>query len=120
MMKKVTVVIRQREISKFFPQGFQLTLENGASTIDAIKAVDEEIKGKVGAFPVEKYKSLLQMVYHSDEKRFYKQVAIHAHVKSRPINVRDNPTSPLPDEATVILIPEDGCQTDWEEPVKKG
>jgi hypothetical protein len=116
-MKKVTLIIRQREINKLFPHGFQLTLKDEASIIDAIKAVDEEIKRKVGSFPVEKYKSLLRMVYHPSEKRFYKQVAVHANVNSKPINVRENPTASLPDETTVILIPENGCQTDWEEPI---
>jgi len=116
-MKRVTVIIRQREINKLFPQVFQLTLKDEASIIEAIKAVDEEIKKKAGDFPIGKYKSLLHMVYHPGEKRFYKQVAIHAHVKSKPINVRENLTAPLPDETTVILIPENGCQTDWEEPI---
>ncbi|MEM2045548.1 MAG: hypothetical protein QXO20_05150 [Candidatus Bathyarchaeia archaeon] len=117
VMKRVTVVIRQREISKFFPQAFQLTLKKEASIIDAIKAVDEEIRRKLGVFPVEKYESLLQMVYHPIKNRFYKQVAIHANVKTKPINIRENITAPLPDETTVILIPENGCQTDWEEPI---
>jgi hypothetical protein len=117
-MKKVTVIIRQREINKLFPQPFQLTLKDEASIIDVIKAVDEEIKRKVGFFPVGRYKSLLQIVYHSNENRFYKQVAIHAHAKSKVINVRENPTSPLPNETTVIIIPENGCQTDWEEPIQ--
>jgi len=117
VMKRVRVVIRQREISKFFPQAFQLTLKKEASIIDAIKAVDEEIRRKLGVFPVEKYESLLQMVYHPIENRFYKQVAIHANVKTKPISIRENITAPLPDETTVILIPENGCQTDWEEPI---
>jgi hypothetical protein len=115
-LKKVTLIIRQREINKFFTQAFQLTLGDEASIIDALKAVDEEIKRKVGSFPHDKYKSLLQMVYHPHEKRLYKQVAIHAHVKSKQFNIREKLTAPLPDGATVILIPEDGCQTDWEEP----
>jgi hypothetical protein len=25
---------------------------------------------------------------------------------------------PLPDETTIILIPEGGCSTDWEEPIE--
>jgi hypothetical protein len=58
-------------------------LEDEASIIDALKAVDEEIKRRASKFPVEKHKSLLQMVYHPCEKRFYKQVAIHAHVKAK-------------------------------------
>ncbi|MGC8998925.1 MAG: hypothetical protein ACP5JW_05995 [Candidatus Bathyarchaeia archaeon] len=116
-MKRVTVIIRQREINKLFPQAFQLTLKDEASVMDVIKAVDEEIRSRAGAFPVKDYESLLQMVYHPHEKRFYKQVAIHANVDSKPINVRENPAMQLPDGATVILIPENGCQTDWEKPV---
>jgi hypothetical protein len=59
------------------------------------------------------------MVYHPIEERFYKQVAIQAHIKSKPfINIRENPKTPLPNETTIILIPRGGCQTDWEEPVK--
>jgi hypothetical protein len=117
-MKKFTVIVRQREINKLFPRAFQLTLKDEASIIDVVKTVDEEIKRKVGVFPVGKYKSLLQMIYHPNENRFYKQVAIHAHAKSKPINVRENPTAPLPDETTIIIIPENGCQTDWEEPIQ--
>lgn len=116
-MKKVTVIIRQREINKFFPQAFQLILKDEASIIDTVKAVDEEIKKKANVFPFGKYKSLLHMVYHPIAKRFYKQVAIHANIKNKPINIRENLTAPLPDETTVILIPENGCQTDWEEPI---
>ena len=116
-MKRVTLIIRQREVSRFFPRGLQLALEDVASVIDAIKAADLEIRRRVGGFPVKNYKSLLQMVYHPHEERFYRQVAIHAHVGSEPVNVREETAAPLPDGTTVILIPEDGCQTDWEEPV---
>jgi hypothetical protein len=56
------------------------------------------------------------MVYHPHKKRLYKQAAIHAHVESKLFNLRKKLTQPLPDGATVILIPEDRCQTDWEEP----
>jgi|GEM_PF-3811644 hypothetical protein len=55
------------------------------------------------------------MLYHPHEKRLYKQVAIHVHVESRQLNIREKLTAPLPDGATVILILEDGYQTDWEE-----
>lgn len=117
-MKRVTLVVRQNEISKVFPNGFLLTLEDSASTINAINAADEEIKKKCGKFPVEKCKSLLQMVYHPLENRFYKQVAIQAYVKSQLLNARENPQMPLPDGTVIILVPQGGCQTDWEEPVE--
>ena len=112
------MIIRQKEISKLFPRGLELLLEDNASALDAIKVVDEEIKRKCGNFPVKGFKSLLQMVYHPYENRFYKQVAIQASIKSKPfLNVRENPKMPLPNETIIILIPQGGCQTDWEEPV---
>jgi len=117
-MIKVTLVIRQTQISKIFPSGFQLQLEDNASIIDAINIVDEEIKKKCGNFPVKGCKSLLHMVYHPNENRFYKQVAIQAHAKSQPfLNIRENPKTPLRNGTTIILVPQGGCQTDWEEPV---
>jgi hypothetical protein len=118
-MKKVTLIIRHAEISKMFPNGLQLRLGDDASTLDAIKAVDDEITRECGSFPVKKYESLLQMVYHAHENRFYKQVAIQAHAKSKEfLNVRENPKMPLPDETVIILVPQGGCQTDWEEPIR--
>lgn len=45
-MKKVTLIIRLHEISKVFPKSLQLLLEDNASTLDAIKAADKEIKKK--------------------------------------------------------------------------
>jgi len=118
-MKKVTLIVRQTEISKSFPNGLQLLLEDWASTLDAIKAADEEIERKCGSFPVKSFESLLQMVYHPREARFYKQVAIQAHAQSKPfLNIRENPEAPLPEGTIIILIPQGGCQTDWEEPVK--
>lgn len=118
-MKRVTLIVRQTEINRVLPNGFQLLLEDGASTLDAIEAADEEIKKKCGNFPVKGFKSLLQMVYHPYENRFYKQVAIQASIKSKPfLNIRENPKMPLPNETTIILIPQGGCQTDWEEPIR--
>jgi len=117
-MKKITLIVRQTEIGRLFPNGLQLLLEDNASTLDVIRVADEEIKKKCGKFPVKEFKSLLHMVYHPHEDRFYKQVAIQAHVKSKPfLNIRENPKMPLPNETTIILIPQGGCQTDWEEPV---
>jgi len=117
-MKTIDLIVRQAEISKIFPNGFQLLLEDTASTLDAIKAADEEIKKECGKFPVKEFKNLFQMVYHPYEDRFYKQVAIQAHVKSKAfLNIRESPKMPLPDDTIIILIPQGGCQTDWEEPV---
>jgi len=118
-MKRVTLIVRQTEISRVFPSGFQLLLEDNVSTIDAIRVADEEIKRKCGQFPVKKYRTLLHMVYHPHENRFYKQVAIQAHADSKQfLNIRENPKMPLPNETIIILIPQGGCQTDWEEPIR--
>jgi hypothetical protein len=118
-MKKVTLIVRQTEINKIFPNGLQLLLEDNNSILDAFKVADEAIKRKCGNFPVKGFKSLFQMVYHPYEDRFYKQVAIQAHSKSKPfLNIRENPKMPLPNETTIILIPQGGCQTDWEEPIR--
>lgn len=117
-MKKVTLIVRQTEISRIFPNGFQLAFEGNVSVIDAIGAADKEIVNKCRKFPVEKRKSLLHMVYHPYENRFYKQVAIQAYVRSQLLNVREDPKTFLLDGTTIILVPHGGCQTDWEEPVE--
>jgi len=117
-MKRISLIVRQTEIAKLFPNGFQLLLEDSASTLEVINAADEEIIKKCGNFPVKGCKSLFQMVFHPYQNRFYKQVAIQAHAKTKSfLNIRENPKTPLPDDTTIILIPQGGCQTDWEEPV---
>jgi len=94
-------------------------LDDDASTLDAIEAMDEEIKRKCSKFPVKGFGSLLRMVYHPYENRFYKQVAIQTHTKSKSfLNTRENLNMPLPNETTIILIPQGGCITDWEDPIK--
>lgn len=119
-MKQVTVIVRQPDIGRIFPNGFRLMLEDNTSLVDALRIVDEEIKKTCDTFPAKKYKSLMHMVYHPYENRFYKQVAIQANTSSQQfLNVRDNPRMPLPNETTVILIPHGGCITDWEEPVEQ-
>ena len=118
-MKEVSLIIRQTEISRIFPSGFHLSLEDNGSVLDAIRLADEEINRKVAKFPVEKCKSLLHMVYHPYEERFYRQVAIQAYTKANPfISLRENPKMSLPNEVTIILVPQGGCTTDYEEPVK--
>ena len=118
-MKSVTLIVRQTQINKIFPNGFHLLLEDDSSVLDAIRVADEEIKNKVEKFPVEKCKSLLHMVYHSREDRFYKQVAVQAYTASNPfISLRENPRMSLPNRVTIILVPEGGCTTDWEEPAE--
>jgi len=118
-MKSVTLIVRQTALNRIFPNGFHFLLKDDASILDTIKTADEEIMKKVNRFPIEKCKSLLHMVYHPIENRFYKQVAIQAYTPSNPfINLRENPKLSLPNEATIILIPQGGCTTDWEEPTE--
>jgi hypothetical protein len=94
-------------------------LEDNSSVLDVIRVADEEIKNKVEKFPVEEYKSLLSMVYHPCENRFYKQVAVQAYMTSNSfISLRENIRILLPNEVTIILVPERGCTTDWEKPVE--
>lgn len=117
-MIRVTLIIRQTEITRKFPNGFQPLLEDNASILDAIRAADEQIKKKCGKLPAEKFKSLLHMVYNPYENRFYKQVAVQAHSRETQfLNLRENPKMILQNETTIILIPFGGCQTDWGEPV---
>ena len=60
---------------------------------------------------------LVVISYHSLEDRFYRQVAVQAYTASNPfINLRENPRMQLPNQVTIILVPEGGCTTDWEEP----
>ena len=118
-MKQITLIVRQSEIGNKFPNGLKLLLKDDASILDAIKVFDEELGKRCGQFPIKGFKSLLQIVYHPHEHRFYKQAAIQAYAKSNQfLNIRENPNMPLPDETTIILIPEGGCSTDWEEPIK--
>lgn len=118
-MKTVILIIRQNEISKVFLAGLRLQLDDTANVLDAIRVADKKIQESCGEFPVKQFQSLLQMVYHPRENRFYKQVAIQAHsAQSQFLNVREEPLTPLPDGTAVVLIPQGGCSTDWEEPVQ--
>jgi hypothetical protein len=59
------------------------------------------------------------MVYHPIEGRFYNQVAVQAYTKSGAfLNITENPRVPISHETTIILVPEGGCATDWEEPIR--
>lgn len=118
-MKRITLIVRQTELNKIFAEGLQLLLEDNSNIIDAVRQFDEEIKKRTQEFPIKKRKSLLPMVFHPHEERFYKQVAVQAYTDSDQfLNIRTNVKMPLPDDATIILVPEGGCTTDWEEPVE--
>ena len=73
---------------------------------------------RAGTFPVIGYKSLVHMVYHPFQNRFYKQVAIQGY--SGPgsfFNLREDPKRPLPNGVTIILIPNGPCISEAEDVV---
>jgi hypothetical protein len=118
-LKRVTLIVRQAEIGRIFSEGLQLLVEDKACVLDVMRKADDEMREKGEIFPLGKCKDLLYMVYHSTEDRLYKQVAIQAFAPGQPfLNVRENLRRPLPDQTTIILIPEGGCASDWEQPVK--
>jgi len=111
----VRIIIHQSDIERLIGDELDLTLKPEANIVDAIKILDEEISKKTTIFPVKGYRSLLHMTYNPVEGRFYKQVALQAY--KRPgvfLNIRQNPRMPLPNGATVILIPEGPCISEWE------
>ena len=112
---RVTLVLQHSVISRLTKEPFALSLNEGASVIDAIRLVDEEILKRAGKFPVKGYKSLLHMVYQPFENRFYKQVAIQGYTSPGSfLNVRNNPKEPLPDGVTIVLAPEGPCISEAE------
>ena len=118
MSIRVKLSIHQTEINRLIGSELELTLKAGSCIVDAVKAVDEEISKRTITFPVKGYRSLLHMVYHPVEERFYKQVAVQAYEKPGVfIPVRQNPKMPLPDQAMIILIPEGPCISEWEDVV---
>jgi len=118
-MKRVTLMVRHRDLSRLFPGGLQLVLEDDGCVLDAIAGFDVEIRKKCEGFPVVGFRSLLQMVFHPVEDRFYKQASINAQTREKEfLNVKANPRLSLPDGAIIILIPEGGCITDWEEQIR--
>ena len=117
-MKTAKLVVRQAEVGRLFPDGFVLLLEDEASVLDAVRAADEEILKKYGRFPVDRFKSLMHMVYYPCEERFCKQVAVQAYTPTEPfLNIGEDPKMLLPNDTTVVLVPEGGCTTDWEQPM---
>jgi len=113
---KVTFIVQHTAIHRIFREPFELDLDDRGTILDAIRLVDEEILKKTGKFPVEGYKSLLHMVYHPFENRFYNQVAIQGYLKPGSfLNVRENPKKPLPNNVTIMLVPEGPCSSEGEE-----
>lgn len=115
---RLTFVLHQTELSRFIKEPYELSLDEGGTVIDAIKLVDEEIIKRAGTFPVKGYKSLLHMVYHPFENRFYKQVGIQGYTGPGSFfNVRENPQSPLPNSITIIIVPQGHCISEGEDVV---
>lgn len=115
---RVTFVLQQSDIGRLIKRPLELNLDEGASVMDAIRLVDEEILKEAGKFPVKGHKSLLHMVYNPFENRFYKQVAIQGYTSPGSfLNVRNNPKEPLPNGITIVLIPEGPCISEGEDVV---
>ncbi|MEM2094891.1 MAG: hypothetical protein QXI32_06310 [Candidatus Bathyarchaeia archaeon] len=118
MSIRVHVSVIHPELNRSVGRQWTLTLKEGSSIIDVIKAVDGEISRVTPIFPIKGYRSLLQMTFHPREERFYRQVAIQAY--ERPgvlLPVRQEPNMPLPNEVIVIVVPEGPCITEWEDVV---
>ena len=93
----------------------ELLLHEKADIINLINEADKIICSK-GRFPSKYYESLLHYVYNPIEKRFYEQTGINAYTSSQKfLDVRNNPKMVLPNDATVIILPEGGCITAREE-----
>ena len=115
-MVNVKFVLQQADIGRVIREPLNLNLDEGGSIIDAIRLVDGEILRRSGDFPVKGYKSLLHMVYHPFENRFYKQVAIQGYTGPGSFfNVREDPKRSLPNGITIILVPQGTCISEAED-----
>lgn len=114
-MKRIKLVVREYPINRVLGSDFEFSLDDEASAIDLIEELDKLICGR-GSFPLKEYHSVLHMVYNPIENKFYKQVAVSAHIEPRKfLNVQKNPRMKLPNGTTVILVPAGGCISEWEE-----
>jgi hypothetical protein len=106
----VTLVIQQSDVNRVVKGPLEFSLNERGSVLDVIRRADEEILKRAEKFPVKGYKSLLHMVYHPFERRFYKQVAFQGYTQPRSfLYIRENPQKPLPNGITIILVPEGPC-----------
>ena len=118
-MTKVKFRIQEPNIKKIIGKELELYLEDKANVIDAIVEIDKIILAK-GKFPSEHYGSLLHWVYNPIKVKegFYEQTAILAYTESEPfLNVKNNPKMQLPDDTTIILIPEGPCIGKGDKPI---
>lgn len=108
-MKRILLNIHHRSLHT----DLSLELEDSATMMDALKKADCMLQNdvKAGICP-----GLLYLVWHPKENRFYKQVAITGSCPGQQfIDIRETMNEPLPDKTQVIIIPDDGCATDFEE-----
>ena len=117
-MKRVKFVVHEPSVNQVVGSEFVLVLSDDANVVDAVNEVDKLFSIEDKRFPLLDYQSLLHMVYNPAVGKFYKQVAIAAHMESgEMLNIRDNPKQLLPEGTTVILIPAGGCISEWEEAI---
>lgn len=59
---------------------------------------------------------LRALIWHPKENRFYKMVALMASCPEKPfINIRESLEMPLPNNTRVVIVPDGGCSSDYEE-----
>lgn len=117
MTKKIRLIVKEYPINRIFGSEFEFSLDDEASAIDVVEELDRLIRSR-GNFPLKEYHSVLHMVYNPVEDKFYKQVAVSAHIQSNELfNVQKNPRIKLPDRTTLILVPKGGCISEWDEVV---
>jgi effector-binding domain-containing protein len=103
-MKKINLIIQQKEINELVGKEFEFSLYEEATIIDAIIEVDKKISAK-GKFPIKDYHSLLHMIYNPIENRIYDHIIIIAFSEPQPyIDVKYKPKSKLPDGTTIKMI----------------
>lgn len=84
-----------------------LNLENNATIKDAIAEADSKLGNTC---------SLRQLIWHPKENRFYRMVALMASCPEKPfINLRESIETPLPDNTRIVIVPDGGCSSDFEE-----
>jgi len=114
-MKRVTFIIRDPDVNRVLGNEVVLLMDEEANIIDVIRRVDELIAKKCDVFPVRGCRSLLHLVFHPVERRFYSHAALTAYSQTeRFIDVRRDLDSALPDGAVVVLALTI-CGGEWEQ-----
>jgi hypothetical protein len=116
-MKRIKLYIHEPAVNKIIGRELDISLDNNANLLDAIREVDKMICNK-RSFPIPDYQSLLHMVYNPIENKFYNQVAVTAYEESgQSLNIREDPKKEFPNGTSVTLIPKGGCISEWEETI---